>query len=134
MIYALDTNILTYLLKGNQSVIRNADSVTNDGNLLILPPIVDYELLRGLLARRMEKKLRQYLVFRQTVTVRAFDEDVWTKAAHIYAALRRRGKPVGDADILIAAFCIVNQCVLVTNNENHFAGIDGLDVTNWVQP
>ena len=33
---------------------------------------------------------------------------------------------------MIAAFCIVNNCTLVTDNLRHFEGIDGLTFENWV--
>jgi predicted nucleic acid-binding protein len=52
-------------------------------------------------------------------------------AATVYAALRRSGRTVEDADILISAFCIVNGYTLVTNNTKHFADIDGLQLANW---
>jgi tRNA(fMet)-specific endonuclease VapC len=38
---------------------------------------------------------------------------------------------IGDADILIAAYCLVNDYTLVTNNTNDFNRIDGLKLVNW---
>lgn len=60
------------------------------------------------------------------------DEAV-VKASEIYAELRRRGQPIGDADILIAASALVNGLQLVTNNEDHFTRIPGLIVENWLR-
>ena len=130
-IYALDTNTLTFLLKEDETVSRNAVASTNKGNELTIPQIVDYEVQRGLLAKRMTKKLQKYLAFRQTVSVGAFGEDVWEKAACVYASLRQRGKPIDDADVLIAAFCLVKGCTLVTNNTRHFENVDGLRFVDW---
>ena len=31
-------------------------------------------------------------------------------------ALQEQGKPIGDADVLIDAYCVVNDYTLVTNN------------------
>jgi len=42
------------------------------------------------------------------------------------------GKMIDDFDILIAATAIVNDCVLVTNNTEHFIRIDGLTIENWI--
>ena len=86
---------------------------------------------RGLMAKKMNRKLREYLDFRRDVTVGAIDERVWDTAAHIYAALSQIGKPIDDADILIAAFCLVNDYTLVTNNIRHFENIDGLNYVDW---
>ena len=58
-VYALDTNTLTFLLKEDNNVTENADIATNNGHELVIPPIVDYEIQRGLLAKRMIKKLNQ---------------------------------------------------------------------------
>lgn len=56
------------------------------------------------------------------------------KAADVYAALKQRGAPIGDADILIAASCLVHGFAVVTNNESHFVRIPGLRVENWLLP
>ena len=57
--------------------------------------------------------------------------DVWEKAADIYIALKQNGQIIGDADILIAAYCLVNDYTLVTNNTNDFNRVDGLKLVNW---
>ena len=59
------------------------------------------------------------------------DEKVWDMASVLYVQTRKVGRPVGDADILIAAFCQVNGGTLVTNNLRHFEHIEGLKVVNW---
>lgn len=61
------------------------------------------------------------------------DEAV-VRASAIYAELRRRGEPIGDADILIAATALVHGLALVTNNEAHFNRVPGLVVENWLRP
>ena len=52
-------------------------------------------------------------------------------AARTYANLRKKGKTIGDADIMIAAFCVVNDYTLVTANIKHFTDIDGLQLVDW---
>jgi len=48
--------------------------------------------------------------------------------SEIYAALRREGKLINDADILIASIVKAHDAVLVTNNEEHFSRIEGLRI------
>jgi len=55
------------------------------------------------------------------------------KAAEIYAELKKQGKLINDADILIASIVITNNAVLVTSNETHFKRIKGLKVENWLK-
>ena len=130
MIYALDTNTVTFFLKEDEEVRYNAEIALNKGHTLVLPRIVDYEVQRGLLARHMDKKLREYLAFRQSIAIGVISEDVWNKAAHIYATLSQKGKSIGDGDTLVAAFCLINDCVLVTNDTD-FNYVDCLQHVNW---
>ena len=53
------------------------------------------------------------------------------KAIDIYVQERRAGRNTEDADIFIAAFCIHNDYILVTDNINHFDNIVGLRLANW---
>ena len=59
--------------------------------------------------------------------------EVYEKATEIYIALKQKGQLIGDADILIAAYCLVNGYTLVTNNTNDFDRIDGLRIVNWYE-
>jgi tRNA(fMet)-specific endonuclease VapC len=59
---------------------------------------------------------------------------VVVRAAEIYAALKQRGEPIGDADILIGASALAHGISVVTNNEDHFRRIPGLKVLNWLRP
>jgi len=131
MIYALDTNTVTFFLKEDERVKQNADVALDNGHELVIPKIVDYEIQRGLVAKRMDRKLREYQVFRDTMGVGAIDDAVWEKAVQVYAALSQQGKPIGDGDVLIAAFCLVNDYVLVTDNTRHFENVPELNMVNW---
>ena len=58
--------------------------------------------------------------------------EIWVRAAGLYVDLRRSGFTVGDADILIAAFCLENGYVLVTSNTKDFINMSGLRLVDWV--
>ena len=134
MIYALDTNTISYMLQDDEKINEQAGLATKSGHALIIPPTVDYEIRRGLLAKNYLKKLRKFEQLQQTISVGAFDLPVWRKAAQIYATLSKQGKPIGknfDGDVFIAAYCVINDYTLVTNNKEHFERIDGLNFENW---
>jgi rRNA-processing protein FCF1 len=42
--YALDTNIVTYYLKGNKTVIDRVTRETDNKNVILIPPLVFYEI------------------------------------------------------------------------------------------
>ena len=54
------------------------------------------------------------------------------EAARIYADLLERGELIPDGDILIAGIALANDCVVVTNNLEHFSRIKGLGVESWM--
>jgi len=133
-IYAFDSNIISAILKGNEVIISRYEQVAGQGAEFIIPPIVFYEIQRGLLAKNMLKRLKNFEEFCQYIEIGEFNIQVWLKAAEIYATLSKQGKPIGanfDGDVFIAAYCVINGYVLVTNNKNHFERIEGLQFENW---
>ena len=133
-IHALDSNIISYILKGYETVTDRYKKNVLQGNKFIIAPIVFYEIQSGLLAKNMLKRLRIFEEFCRNIQIGEFNFQVWLKAAQIYAALSKQGKPLGtifDGDVFIAAYCIINGYTLVTNNKAHFDRIDGLKFENW---
>jgi len=132
MIYALDSNVISYALRKDKAILDRIAEAARQGNDIIIPPIAYYEVRRWLNVTGATSKERYFNELCGNA-VASLDVAALKKAAQIYADLHRKGRPTSDADILIAAFCIVNQCVLVTNNERHFSDIDELKKTNWVE-
>ena len=54
MIYVLDTNIVSYILKGDADVVTRYRQAFDVGDDIVIPPIVFYEIQRGLLARAVQ--------------------------------------------------------------------------------
>ena len=132
MIYAIDTNIISYLLKRDEQVKTQMSSAIDNKYEFVMLPFVYYEVTRWLLERKATKLQAE---FKQMCTEMPFVEinkTVWDKAAELYVYSRQIGKPVGgDTDLIIAALCLVNGYTLVTNNTRHFEHIDGLKLVNW---
>jgi predicted nucleic acid-binding protein len=136
MIYALDTNIISYMLDDNDKIKNQINLITSNGHTLIIPATVDYEIRRGLLSKNYLKKLKKFEQLQQFINVGNFDLDVWRKAAEIYAILSKQGKPVGksfDGDVFTAAYCVINDYTIITNNKRHFERIDKLKFEEWKQ-
>ncbi len=68
----------------------------------------------------------------QALGIVMIDLAVLDKAAELYADLRRVGRLIEDADLLIAAIALVHELTLVTNNTAHFSRIAGLQVEDWL--
>ena len=57
-------------------------------------------------------------------------------AANQYGAIRskleKKGTPIGNMDLLIAAHAISQKCTLVSNNLREFKRVEDLVCENWV--
>jgi predicted nucleic acid-binding protein len=131
MKYALDTNSVIMLLRENNSVCNAFDNAVERGDTFVIPPFVNFEIIRGFRYKSAPKKEAMYNYLKLMFPVGEMNLESWEHAAALYAELRRAGRTVEDADLLIAAFCIVGDYTLITNNTKHFEVIDGLQITDW---
>jgi len=69
MIYALDTNIVSYMLKEDAGVIAQYRQAFDDGSDFVIPPIVFYEIQRGLLAKKLNKRLVKFETLCQKIKI-----------------------------------------------------------------
>jgi len=132
MIYALDTNIISFIIKGNEAVRERYFDVVSKGVHCVIPLMVYYEVKRGLKANNAGNRLRSFESICSVlgiVNLTSADMDV---AADIYAEHKALGKPIDDGDLLIAAQCINNGYILVTNNTKHFRDITDLEIIDWI--
>jgi predicted nucleic acid-binding protein len=134
--YLLDTNILSNVIKPAPSQSLLAWMADQEDDSLFISSLAVAEISRGILELPRGKKRRQLddwysgpegpqALFPGRVL--PFDE----KAALIWARLMSegtaKGKPRSALDMMIAAVAEANHCILVTDNEKHFQGIDILN-------
>jgi predicted nucleic acid-binding protein len=131
MIYALDTNIVSYILQKKEGTIGRLRMEIDRGNHVVIPPIVYYEVRRGLLASDATAKAAAFETLFDGLNIDAIDRDTLEMAATEYARLRKSGMNIEDADLFIAEYCVKNDYTLVTNNTKHFEIIKNLKYTNW---
>lgn len=75
----------------------------------------------------MAAVVREFLL---RVSVQPWDSNVARRYGELRAALERRGRPIGDLDMMIGAHALALGAVLVTN-DRAFSRIEGLRVENW---
>jgi tRNA(fMet)-specific endonuclease VapC len=129
----LDTSILIAFLKGEENVVIKVEKYIEEFDRLSLSIITYYEILRGLKYLGNERKLMSFEELIEKSEIITLDREVISRASEIYAELKGRGELIEDADILIAASCLVKGMVLVTDNEEHFIRIESLKVENWLR-
>jgi tRNA(fMet)-specific endonuclease VapC len=130
-VFVLDSNILSFYLRHDQQVIQKVKDMLLSGNEVIISLIAYYEVKRGLLAIKAEKRLMEFFALCRILGVGQLDNSLLDFAADIYCELTDKRQIVEDADILIAAFCKRHNFTLVTHNIKHFEAITGLMFCDW---
>jgi len=131
-VYALDSNIISFYLKGNATVIENMERTISEDHMIVITPIAYYEVKRGLLLINATKQIKKLESLCELFPVGEFGDYLMEDAIRIYVQERKAQRNTEDADIFIAAFCLYNDYILVTDNIKHFQGIVGLHTVNWV--
>ena len=131
-VFVLDSNILSFYLRRNQQIIDKVQNTLLKGHEVLICPIAYYEVKRGLIAIKAEKRLMEFAALCKILGVGQLDNTILDYAAEIYNELRNNKQTIEDADILTAAFCKSHNFTLVTNNTRHFENISGLQYSDWI--
>ena len=84
-------------------------------------------------SKKIDANLKRINEFKQKLTVYADNAASAEAFGRFKSKLRSEGKIIEDFDILISSIAFVNNCILVTNNPNHFERIDELKIENWMK-
>lgn len=131
MKYLLDTNICIYLINGNETLKKKVKEIGVFS--LSVSNATLAELYFGAYnSQKVDANLQRINEFKKNLIVYS-DNNASAKAfGRFKSKLRSEGNIIEDFDILIASVAFVNNCILVTNNPDHFERIDELNVENWV--
>lgn len=130
MKYLLDTNTLSYLIKGRGGNIITRLSTIKCQDIYV-PSIAYCELLFG------AKKIgNQKLTEAIENLVSPFKIVPFTrKEASVYALIRndleQKGTPIGAMDLLIAAIAVAGNYTLVSHNCDEFKRVESLLLEDW---
>jgi tRNA(fMet)-specific endonuclease VapC len=133
VIYALDTNIVSYCIRKQYGVNEKIRQVLKNKITIVIPPITYYETVRGLYAVKARKKTEIFNRMCEEFVSEEMVREDWIEAARVYAALIQTGHPMDDHDLLQAAFCLRNGYTLVTHNTKHFSHLTNLVIEDWAE-
>lgn len=133
-LYLLDTDTVSYLIRGRSPVL-DARVAGARADELCISAVTRGELLFGLQIKDGAHRLSRLVdeVLRRLPSL-PWDDQAATHFARIAAQLHRSGTPIGQMDTLIAGHAASRGAVLVTNNSRHFSRVAGLVVQNWCRP
>lgn len=131
--YLLDTNIVSNLIKPEPSrSLLDWMGKQNDNDLYIASLTIA-EIQRGILEKPPGRKRNVLAAWfagpegPQALfagRILPFDERAGLQWGRLVAEGKLAGRPRSGLDMIIAAIAVTNDCVIVTNNERDFAGLD----------
>jgi tRNA(fMet)-specific endonuclease VapC len=125
--FILDTNIVTAWLKGEEAIADKIDRAVG----IYIPVTVIGELYYGAMySARVQKNISSIQRLLANYNVLLIDDVVAFAYGKIKSDLRKKGKPIPENDIWIAAIAFANKIAIVTRDK-HFKEIEGLSIKSW---
>ena len=127
----LDTNIVSHFIKGEHNIRSKIVSVPMSE--LGISAITEGELLFGL-AKKPDAKQLSIVIHEFLIRVDVLPWDSTAAACYgkLRADMQKKGKILGNLDLLIAAHALALGIVLVTN-DHAFTQVEGLKIEDWTQ-
>jgi len=131
--YLLDTNIVSELIKNPQGKV--AERMLSPGleKYCCTSIIVASELNYGAAKKQSPKLSFNVEQVLNSLPILPLEEIVDKVYAEIRVNLERKGLPIGQHDLLIAAHALSLGLTVVTANEREFTRVENLIVENWLK-
>lgn len=131
MKYLLDTNIVSYWMRGNPNVLERLAAMSPRD--LAIAAITLAEINYGIeksLHKKSERRSRIRRITEQIGLV-PFDREAALHYSAIRVILEKKGTPISERDLQIAAIARSRGMRLVTHNVKEFARIPDLSLEDW---
>ena len=133
MKYVLDTNTVSFLMRGDIDVSRELTS--HDRTNVFLPqPVVaeiEYGLARLPRSARKKRLADRFEMVRGQIQRAIWTDEVSRAFGTTKADLERRGVRLEDFDVAVAAHALALNATMVTDNVTHMKRVATLRVENW---
>lgn len=134
MKYLLDTNIVSYFLRGQFANLEQRILDTEYDQVcisVITAGELAYGFARANPSRRLANLQAKLGALLLALPTRPLPADVAEHYGRTRSALERNGTPIGGNDLWLAAHALAENLILVTNNTREFERVPGLTVENW---
>jgi predicted nucleic acid-binding protein len=130
----IDTDVLSATFKQQPHAVARVGQYLRQHGRLVLSALTRYEYVRGLKHRSAHAQLARFDAFCRQSTIVGITDAILERAGDLWSIGRRRGLPVGDVDLMIAATSLEHKLELATANTAHFEWIPGIVVVDWTKP
>ena len=129
MIYMLDTDTLSHIVRNHSPIIRNL--IEHEEDEICISTITYAELSYGLEKKGSDRLFNEVHSILEKLSIIDFDDSQSELYGKIRVGLERSGTPLGDMDMLIAAAALSTGAILVSHNKKYFSKIKGIKVEDW---
>ncbi|MCX7423332.1 MAG: type II toxin-antitoxin system VapC family toxin [Planctomycetia bacterium] len=131
MKYLLDTNMCVFALRNKPRAVGDRIQQHKPDDIVISAITVAEFRVGADKSNRPEENHRQISDFLLTFDVLMFDSGAADAYGVIRADLERRGQPIGELDMLLAAHAVSQNLIFVTHNTSEFQRVKGLQLEDW---
>lgn len=120
----VDTSVLINYYRKTDKANSVWVKLVRQGYRFSISTVAKYEIYSG----ATKSQLDFWNSVLQAIEVIPFDETCVDTAVDVNAALKRKRKQIGIADLFIAATALTHHLPVATINKSHFDRIDGLEL------
>ena len=131
MLYMLDTNICSYIIRNKPQSIKEKLQEVEKNNTIALSSIVVSELLYRATKKDSPKLMRIVSAFIDNFIIYDYSKVSAQAYANIRTDLEKKDQIIGANDLLIASHALSLGAVLVTNNRREFKRVEKLSLEDW---
>jgi tRNA(fMet)-specific endonuclease VapC len=139
VLYFLDTNALSEMLKGNARIVSRLRAISPPDDVEV-PVIAWFEIVQGRAAAlltasdeeqllRAQSRLDTDLESMSKLPIRGIDNSASRQFQSLLS--HKTAKKLRRPDLLIACIVLAYNAILVTRNVKDFVNVHGLQIQNW---
>jgi len=131
MLYMLDTNICSYIIRNKPLSIKKKLEEIEKEHTVALSSIVVSELLYGAKKKDSPKLINIVSNFIDNFVICDYSKISAQSYSIVRTKLEKKGQIIGANDLLIASHALGIGAILVTNNTREFKRVENLIIEDW---
>jgi tRNA(fMet)-specific endonuclease VapC len=131
--YLLDTNIVSYWMRGHEPVLQRIR--THSPKDLSLAAITLAEIYHGIEKSPTKKRERRERIeaIRTILKIHLFDESAAVEYGIIRTQLEKKGSVISERDLQLASIATAYGLCVITHSTKEFRRVEKLRVEDWAE-
>lgn len=130
--YLLDTNTASYIIKGNMPNVRDhlrRVPISEVGISTVTEAELRFGVARMPQPSRLALAVEEFII---RLEILSWDSEAAKQYANLRAEMEKKGEPIGNLDMMIAAQALASDLTLVTH-DRVFRRLSKLKILDWTK-